>query len=307
MRSAFFDNTPPFLKLIFVPALMAVSYLFIFFFSVLLGSVFFNVSYNDIAGILKQDLFTEHLGYLKFLQIFYSIGLFLVPGILAGYFIQGNSFKYILAHNRPSLVTAIVVVLLLLCAVPVINFLVELNMGISLPDKLAGIEEKIRSSEKDAQDMMNAFFSATSGWGFIVNLVMIAVIPALGEEFLFRGVIQRILTEWFKNHHIAILVSAILFSIMHFQFLGFLPRMALGVLFGYLFVWTRTIWVPVIAHFINNAMAVVFIYLYSDGVIQYDLDTVGSTGDTLIYTGFSALAITVMLTGIYYNEKKRLS
>ena len=83
MRSGFFDNMPPFIKLMFVPALMAVSYLFIFFLSVLLGSIFFNVSYNDVVEILQEDLFTEHIGFLKFLQIFYSIGLFLIPGILA--------------------------------------------------------------------------------------------------------------------------------------------------------------------------------------------------------------------------------
>ncbi len=304
MRSTLFENAPPFVKLIFVPALMAASYLVIFFFSVILGAIFFDVSYNDITGILNEGLYAEHIGFLKFLQIFYSVGMFLVPGILAGYFIQGSSFEYILATNRPSLITAIGVIILLLCAVPVINFLVELNLGISLPDKLAGVEEKIRSVEQDTQDMMNAFFSKTSGWGFIVNLMMIAVIPAFGEEFLFRGVIQRILTEWFKNHHVAILVSAILFSIMHFQFLGFLPRMALGVLFGYLFAWTRSIWIPVIAHFINNSMAVVFIYFYSEGIISYNLDTIGSTGDTLIFTALSALAVTVMLTGIYYHEKK---
>jgi len=291
----------------FVPALMAVSYLIIFFLSVLLGAIFFNVSYSDLVGILQEDLFSDHVGFLKFLQIFYSIGLFLIPAILAGYFIMGNGFKYILAHNRPSLVTAVMTLLLLLSAVPVINFLVELNLGLSLPERLSGIEEKILGAEKDAQEMMNAFLSTTGTWGFILNLIMIAVIPALGEEFLFRGVIQRILTEWFKNHHVAIIVSAVLFSIMHFQFLGFLPRMALGVLFGYLFVWSGTIWIPVIAHFVNNAMAVVFVYLYSDGVIQYDLDTVGSTGETLIYTGFSVLAVAMMLAGIYYYERKRFS
>jgi len=307
MRSAFFDNSPPFLQLLFVPALMAVSYIIIFFVSSLLGAIIFNVSYSDVLDIFQEDLYTDHVGFLKFLQIFYSIGLFLIPGLLAGYLIKGNSFTYILAHNRPSLVTAIMIVLLLLSAVPLINFLVELNLGISLPDRLSGIEEKIHSAEQDAQDMMGAFLSTTSIWGFIVNLVMIAVIPALGEEFLFRGVIQRILTEWFKNHHVAIIVSAILFSVMHFQFLGFLPRMTLGILFGYLFVWSRTIWIPVIAHFINNAMAVVFVYLYSDGVIQYDLDTVGSTGETLIYTGFSVLAVAMMLSGIYYYERRRFS
>jgi membrane protease YdiL (CAAX protease family) len=307
MRSGYFYNAPPFVKLIFVPALMGASYLFIFFLSVLLGSILFKVSYNDVLGILQEDQYMEHIGFLKLLQIFYSIGLFLVPGILAGFFIQGNSFTYILAHRRPSVVTTVIVVLLLLVAIPFINFLIELNLGLTLPDTLAGIEERIRKSEQDAQDMMSAFLSAKSLLGFLVNLFMIAIIPALGEEFLFRGVIQRIFTEWFKNHHLAILISAVLFSIMHFQFLGFLPRMVLGVGFGYMFVWSGSIWIPVLAHFINNAVAVVFVYLYSDGIIRYDLDMVGSTSETLIYTGFSTLAIAVMLTAIYYHERRRFN
>lgn len=307
MRSGFFYNTPPFIKLLLVPALMAGSYLVLFFISAIAGALIFDVTYSDLVNILQEEQYVGHTGFLKFLQIFYSIGLFLVPGILAGYFIQGSSFGYILADRRPSMVTSFAVVCLLLCAIPVINFLVELNLGLHLPDKLGGIDERIRNAEHDAQEMMSAFLSAPGWIGFVVNLVMIAVIPALGEEFLFRGVVQRLLTEWFKNHHIAIIVAAVLFSLMHFQFLGFLPRMALGVLFGYLFVWSRTIWIPVIAHFINNAMAVIFVYLYSDEVIRYDLDKVGSTNETLIFTAFSAIVVAMMMAGIYYFEKRRLS
>jgi len=308
MKSGFFDNTPSFIKLLFVFVLMACSYLIVFFFSVVAGAIFFDVNYHDMVGILQgEGGYDQHTGLLKFLQIFYSVGLFLVPGILAGYFIQGRSLSYILAHRRPSVFTSVAVVLLLISAVPAINFLVELNLGLNLPESLSGIDEKIKSAEQDAQEMMSAFLSSGGTVGFLVNLFMIALIPALGEEFLFRGVIQRILTEWIRNHHIAILLTAVFFSMMHFQFLGFLPRMALGVMFGYLFVWSRTIWVPVIAHFLNNAMAVIFVYLYSDEVIRYDLDKVGSTGETLVYTAFSVLAIVMMMTGIYLYEKRRVS
>ena len=307
MRYGFFDNAPPYIKLLLVPVLMGCSYFVLFFISVVAGALVFHISFHDVFSILQADQYEEHIGFLKFLQIFYSAGLFLIPGLMAGYFIQGDSFRYIMAHRSPSLVTSIGVLFLLLSAVPAINFLIDLNLRLSLPEQLAGIDEKIRSTEQDAREMMDAFLSAPGFTGFLVNLVMIAVIPALGEEFLFRGVIQRILTEWFKNHHIAILVTAFLFSMMHFQFLGFLPRMVLGVMFGYLFVWSRTIWVPVIAHFINNAMAVVFVYLYSGEVIGYDFDKVGSTGGTMIFAAFSTLAVAIMMTGIFYYEKRRPS
>jgi len=102
------------------------------------------------------------------------------------------------------------------------------------------------------------------------NLFMIALIPALGEEFLFRGVLQRIFGEWFKNPHLAVWLAAILFSLAHYQFLGFMPRIILGALFGYIFLWTGNIWMPILAHFVNNTVGVIYYYLFSQGKIGVD-------------------------------------
>jgi len=95
----------------------------------------------------------------------------------------------------------------------------------------------------------------------ILNLFIIAILPAVGEEFFFRGVLQKILIRLFKSVHVAIWVTAFIFSAIHFQFFGFVPRFILGLIFGYLFFWSGTLWLPVISHFINNAVPVIMSYI----------------------------------------------
>src|SRR5690606_9694418 len=121
-----------------------------------------------------------------------------------------------------------------------------------------------------------------------INLLMIAIIPAIGEELLFRGGIQNIFYKWFKNPHIAIWAAAILFSAIHVQFYGFIPRMLLWALFGYLLVWGKSIWYPIIGHFINNGSAVVTAFIYQQqGKSIDELDK----GDTFPMAGYIFSAI----------------
>jgi len=134
---------------------------------------------------------------------------------------------------------------------------------------------------------------------------MIAILPAIGEELLFRGVLQRIFANWTKNIHLGVWIAAILFSAMHMQFYGFLPRMMLGVLFGYLFVWSGSLLLPILCHFINNGSAV--IYAYVAGVDQFleQEDSLGTAEGETVFTVTSALAIAGLLYFIYKKEKER--
>ena len=91
-----------------------------------------------------------------------------------------------------------------------------------------------------------------------MNILIIAIMAGIGEELMFRGVIQKILIGWTKDIHLGILYTAIIFSTIHFQFYGFVPRMILGMVLGYLYIWSKSLWVPVIAHAINNALTVTF-------------------------------------------------
>lgn len=140
---------------------------------------------------------------------------------------------------------------------PVINLLGLLNKQMELPAFMAPIEEWMRAQETLAEQLTTILLSSDSLWVILANLIVIAVTAGITEEFLFRGALQRVIGKWTSNPHTIIWVAAILFSAFHLQFYGFLPRMILGAYFGYLLYWSKSIWIPVFAHFVNNAFAVI--------------------------------------------------
>jgi membrane protease YdiL (CAAX protease family) len=305
MKYALFRDLNPFGKLIMTFFLMGSSYLVIFILTTLLAIPIYGLTLSEIIEIFRTGDFADNINMLSFFQITYSAGLFLIPAILAGILFYGNSLEYLSARGRPFGLTLILSVMVVLVAVPLINFLAEFNMNISLPEKLAGLEQRIRETETEAEELMNIFLSDTTISRFLINLLMIAVVPAFGEEFFFRGVLQRLFTEWFRNRHAGIIVSAILFSFMHFQFLGFIPRILLGVLFSYMLVWSGSMWVPVLAHFVNNAIAVTFYFLLNRGLISGELNTIGSDKETILYAIASSFFLALIMGGIYLVEKRK--
>ena len=175
-----------------------------------------------------------------------------------------------------------------------------------LPEALSGIENWMRTMEDAAELMVEKFMKVETMPGLFFNIFMIGMLPALGEELMFRGVIQRIFTNWTKNYHWAIWITAFLFSAMHMQFYGFLPRMVLGAMFGYLLVWTRTMWVPIVAHLANNTMGVMGYFLINKGVVTKDVDELGAGPGQV-----SLVIISVILTGlllflIYRREQGKI-
>ena len=148
-------------------------------------------------------------------------------------------------------------IIALVALLPIVGVVNEWNQAISLPDFLAPLEAWMREAENAATELQERFLSGTSLLDLFVNIVVMAIAPAFCEELLFRGVIQNQLEKWFKNAHIAVWVAAIIFSAIHFQFYGFFPRMILGAALGYLLVYGKSLWLPIVAHALNNFMAVV--------------------------------------------------
>jgi hypothetical protein len=163
------------------------------------------------------------------------------------------------------------------------------------PEWMSGIENWMKDSEDKAAELTEAFLKVDTIWGLFFNIFMIAILPAVGEELLFRGVIQRIFTNMTKNNHWGIWISAILFSALHLQFYGFIPRMLLGVLFGYLLVWSGSMWLPIAAHFVNNGVAVVAMYLIDKGNLNPEVENVGSTSGSYYIAVISLLFVCVLL------------
>lgn len=230
--------------------------------------------------------------FIKIVQAGSSIGMFVLPALLLG-IIEKRRYTYLDFSTPASPLLWFMVVAIMFFAAPIFEQAIKLNEKLVLPEALSNLEAWMKTKEAELERLTNLLLSDATYWGLFVNLLVIAVIPAIGEEFLFRGCLQGILVRWLKNPHVAIWLTAIIFSAIHLQFYGFLPRMLLGALFGYLLLWGKSIWLPVLAHFVNNAAATLSaFYLQRQGKSLDEMDF----GDQIPpYLYFLSFALTAML------------
>jgi membrane protease YdiL (CAAX protease family) len=249
---------------------------------------------------VSDSIYAQNINFYKWLQMWSSIGIFIFSSIVFIYLTE-KEFVISKSFSRDQLLLAICAMLFFL---PVINFLALWNEGLHLPEFMAHIESWMRTSEAKSAAIMEHFVAMDSYFDLFVNLFVIALIPAIGEEFLFRGVIQRGLIKWKNNPHFGIWLSAFLFSALHIQFLGFIPRFLIGGFFGYLFLWSGSIWLPVIAHFLNNALAVVVIFTSSHLLASKQLENLGASKEDIPIVLMCCFALTLLLYLFYQSKKK---
>jgi len=305
MATAAFRGMKPFPQLMFALFVMVASVLAFMIVGMLIAMPFFGM--NGMMDSISVTASTpESIHFLKYFQVIQSVGLFVVPPFILALLYHGNISEYLLIDRSAPGVSYLLAAVSLLFIVPFINYLGALNSQMSFPESLSGIENWMRTMEDTAEGMVEKFMKVESISGLLFNIFMIAVIPAIGEELMFRGVIQRILTNLTKNKHWGIWIAAFLFSAMHMQFYGLLPRMALGAMFGYLLVWTGTMWVPILAHFVNNTMGVLGYYLINKGVISKDVEEWGSGTEQLPLVIFSMTIVGFLLYLIWRIEQNQI-
>lgn len=267
----------------------------------LLGWLSAMVLFDDFRSIVAQMNNYENVqtvNFLKYFQIINQIGLFVLPPILFAYLDNGNILAYFRLNNNPRYHILILSLLMVFAILPIIHWSAAINEMMSFPDWLKGMENWMRNSEQNAKEITEAFLNVSSSGAFILNILMIAVLPAIGEELFFRGVLQKLLQQWFKNVHWAVLVTAVIFSALHLQFYGFLPRTILGIMFGYLFVITKSLWVPILAHFFNNGAVVLAAFLYRKGMLGTDYHEIGQVSEPL-WVIASLVIVFLLFTAIY--------
>lgn len=232
-------------------------------FSLLAGAIallFFGVDLQSFGDYSNPQVIEG----LKFFQLLSAIGIFIVPPILFGWIVYKKPLSSLSLKSFSKPINWLSVLVLMVVSMPFMTWLVEFNEQLVLPDFLAPLEAWMKQSEQSAEALTKVFLTFNGLGSFVYIMVIVAVVPAIGEELLFRGVLQKIMVGWFKNYHVAIWVTAILFSALHMQFYGFLPRMLLGALFGYVFYWSGSLWLPILGHFINNGSVVMLSYLYPE-------------------------------------------
>ena len=232
---------------------------------------------------------------LKWLQFAQTIATFLLPPILCAYIWSDDHkpFTWLRLDTRPDGFLCLIAIGIMLCAIPAINLLADLNNRIVFPAALAALEQQLRAMEEAASVLTERFLQADNLGGLLINIGLMALLPALSEELSFRGTLQQVL----GRNHVAVWLTAIIFSAIHMQFFGFIPRMLMGAMFGYIFLWSGSLWIPILMHFTNNSLAVIAYYTFGQ---NSSADTIG-TGTTW-WLGVLSLILTSLGLLIFYRR-----
>ena len=246
----------------------------------------------------------KYLPALQILLIATSLGLFLCPAILLPLTegkMPGKFYKF----KKPDLKILGLVLVAMLVSMPFMEWVMMTNQKLVLPDFLKGLEHWIRRKEDETMQITLLLLKMAGTKELIINLFMIAFVPAVSEELMFRGGVQRTLGRIFKNQHAAIWLSAAVFSAIHVQFYGFLPRMLLGAGFGYIYLWSGSLWYSMLGHFINNAYAVcVAFYMQKHNM---DISKMDSIPQFAWYGYLISFALTILVFQIFKKQTTNLS
>ena len=282
---------------------------------VLIGGVISTLLMFGILAVSKGMGFTEAQGYLATLatnpaaapnswyelmglQAVNHLGTFFLPALAYWYVIERRTWEQFNVRPVSAVAGFGLIALIVIAFMPFDGLIIEWNQNLHLPETMAPLEQWIRAKEKGLEGLTKFLTTFKTTGQLLTAILVIAIIPAIGEETLFRGILQRNFSYWTGNVHVGIWLAAALFSAIHVQFLGFFPRMLLGALFGYLYLWSGNLWVPILAHFVNNGFTVLMVYLHQQKMTSMDIE---STESVPIVGAFVSGIITLGL--LYYFRR----
>ena len=273
-----------------------------------------------VASMVGYVLYVQLTGLqsvmaLKMAQLVQSLLVFVVPALLAVWCWSRRPAEWLRLRAVGNGWVYAIVVVLMIVAQPGINMLATWNEGFRLPAFMSEIEQYFQDMEASARELTEMLAAAPTIGTMLLNLVVLAAVPAIGEELSFRGVLLGLIDgdttlgariSPSRRTHIAVWVVGIIFSLIHFQFYGFIPRMLLGVVLGYLLVWTGSLWVPMVAHFTNNALVVLLYFAEEHFAINSEsLESFG-TGATA-WAGWLSILLSLLLLWLVRNAVQKRS
>lgn len=243
-------------------------------------------------GIKPPDFDLEDpkiLGTMKWIQGISSITIFFLPAFFYAKFCAVSKplkFLGLKSFRNPSFFIVLAIAAIII-AFPFVAWLGEINQRIPLPQWMRGLEDNVGTQ-------MEAFLKAKSTFDVIINVILIGLLPAICEEICFRGALQRILIHIFRSPIAGIIVTAILFSALHMQFQGFLPRMFLGALLGFMYWYSGSLWPGIAAHFVNNAVQVV--------IVSYAPQYINKNPEMPVFLALASIILVMALAYVYRSK-----
>ena len=242
------------------------------------------------ADLMKKLLVPENAGILRLVQFLSTFFLFFLPAWLYARISHKKAFTHLGFHNKTTVAQAALVIVIMIASLPLVGALTDLTEALPFSKEMF---TKFKVAEDEYNAQIRVIGKMDSFPEYLLSLLMLAILPALFEEVMFRGAVQNLLSRWWKMPVLAIIVTSLLFSVVHFSYLGFLSRAALGFVLGWMFYRTGNIWLSIIAHMANNAMALTALYIVKRNNPAADL----SKTDPPIpaWTGLVAVAVVYAL------------
>ena len=260
-------------------------FLCLFSFCGLVIAAFLSLLIGTATGSL------ESLDFMKVMQVVQVSLIFLMPSLLCAYLFHKSAPRFLKINKAIDGKFLLLSILLIFAIQPLIAFTGYYNSQLTLPESMAGLERIMKMMEEQTQMLIEKMLTTNSVIILLVNLFVIAITAGVTEEFFFRGSLQQTIKKICKNGHVAVWVTAFIFSFIHLQFYGFVPRLLLGALLGYIFLWSGNLWIAVIVHAINNTIGILIFHFFYNTPIYEKLETFG-VGNTLWAT-----VVSIFLSG----------
>lgn len=255
-----------------------------------------------ISSLIIAKFSMQSTAAMRIAAVMQSLFQLIVPAIATAMIVTRRPATFLAIDRRIDLRLLLLAAAALITATPMMNRLIALNEAVTLPDSLAWLEQSLKQMEEQAAATIAVMQGGTSVGDLVMNILIIGVLAGLGEELFFRGTFLRLMTTGRINPHIAVWTVAVVFSAVHLQFYGFVPRTLLGAYFGYLVVWTRCLWIPVIIHALNN-----IIYVSSEWIAArqgLDESAINSYDGNLLVNAASVIITAALLVIIYRLSDK---
>lgn len=259
----------------------------------------FHIEIDSLMGLMSgnYDVPNGRMAMLFVQGIGSGIGFWVSAWVLTK-FVEKADLKWDIQLSRVQRQSLMVMVGLTFGAMLFNGLLVYWNSKLVLPESMAGMEQWMKEMETQLMELTKFLTDFQTVPELLMGIVVIGILAGIGEEMLFRGVIQPKMQQYLKSAHWGIWLTAFIFSAIHFQFYGFLPRLFLGALFGYMYHYSGSLIYPILAHILNNSLTVVMVYLANQEVIDFDLES----ADTVSYPA-SLIGLLVLLVGFFYFKK----
>ena len=257
-----------------------------------------GVEIQEILSQLTTTTSLELRNWSRFATIVNHLTMFILPAFVYAWLIKGDEYPdYLMLNKTTTLQVFFYSIASLLVAFPLIAFLFQVNKYLPLPEWMHTLEN---STDDSIKNMLKTDYT----YELVLNIITVALIPAIGEELIFRGILQKELNLLFEKPIVSIIVTAFIFSAIHGQFEGFLSRFVLGAFLGMIYLWSGTIWASIAAHFVYNGSQVLGQFLAEKQHSDLSIDENGSFDWPIVLS--STLISAIFLYQIYLNKVEKV-